>query len=162
MIVRNDVLDQVDHCRLCDTPLAADAKVCPRCGLSVLRMTRGAVEARPVDVLLAVMMAVAAGAVTFPLTYSAAMTLLRAGWAGTDFRGLFGVALWNSFVFGVPLVILARRWITRLRRGDFDRGWMWRDYWWFQLLAFSPIAGGMIALYSFTGRLDSLRWVLGF
>ncbi len=162
MINSETAPSDADGCRLCETPLPVDAKACPRCGLPVRHRGTEPVVVHPWDIWFTVIMAVAAGTVTFPLTCSAVVTWIQAGWTGTNFGGLIGVAVWNSFILGVPLVILARRWMTRVRRGDFDRGWMWRDYWWFQMLAFSPVVGGMIALYSFTGRLDSLRWVLGF
>lgn len=150
-----------DRCRLCDAVLAAEATVCPKCRLPVRRRTACTGPARPIDVTLSMIMALIALMTTLPPT---ALAVANAAMSGNwqDYLGrLFGLACWNGIIIGSPIVILARRWVTRVRREDFERAWMWRDYWWLQLMAFSPIFGALLALWTFNQRIDFLWHLFG-
>lgn len=151
----------IPRCRLCDAVLTTEATTCPKCGLLVRRRTSAPVEVRPLDVALSIVMAIVAAVLTEPITCSVTAGLILSG----NFRGLGDdlllIVCWNCVIVGLPVVILIRRWIWRVRRGDFERAWMWRDYWWFQLLAFSPVIGGLFALWLFSGMMDFVLRLVG-
>lgn len=145
--------EEVPRCRLCETVLTEAVTVCPKCGLPVRRSPFETPEARPIDVALSILMALIAAVLTVPITASATAVAVSTGRL-FDFGNLLPVTCWNCMIVGMPIAILIRRWMARVQRGDFDRSWMWRDYWWFQLLAFSPVVGGFIALLLFSGVMD--------
>ncbi|HET6425827.1 MAG TPA: hypothetical protein VFG20_19205 [Planctomycetaceae bacterium] len=153
--------DETPRCRLCDAVLATEAMAGPKCGLPVRRRSRDPVDVRPMDVALSIVMAIIAAVLTVPITCSVTASLILSG----NFRGLGDdlllIVCWNCVIVGLPVVILIRRWIWRVRRGDFERAWMWRDYWWFQLLAFSPVIGGLFALWLFSGIMDFVLRLVG-
>lgn len=151
--------DESQRCRLCDTELLPSAKQCPRCGLPV--RSAQLVRVRTRDVILTIIMATLAAIVTVPVTFLVTARLITSGFFGSNLTMLFLIGTWNCFILGFPIVILARRWVSRVRKGDFERGWMWRDYWYFQALAFSPLVGGMAALYVFSAVMDFVLWIVG-
>lgn len=152
--------EELPRCRLCETVIAADATICPKCGLPARRPPFENHEARPIDVALSILMALIAAVLTVPVTVSATAMAISSGRL-FDFGNLLPVTCWNCVIIGMPVAILIRRWMWRVQRGDFDRGWMWRDYWWFQLLAFSPVVGGFIALLLFSGVMDFVLHLVG-
>lgn len=148
------------RCRLCETVIAEDASVCPKCGLPAHRPRFESHEARPIDVALSILMALIAAVLTVPITASATAMAVSSGRL-VDFGNLVPITCWNCVIIGMPVAVLIRRWMARVQRGDFDRSWMWRDYWWFQLLAFSPVLGGVLALLLFSGLMDFVLHLLG-
>lgn len=124
-------------CPLCARDLEPDRRFCPHCG-TVLRPHDDPVEVRTKDVVLSVIMAVAALAVTLPVNWSMMRQAWNWGWSQTEPAELLLVSIWNGLFLGLPLLFLARRWYTRVRRGEFHPAWVWRDYWFLQLCALSP------------------------
>jgi hypothetical protein len=150
-----------DRCRLCETALPADAVKCPRCGLPVRRLTFDSPQVHPSDVLLSVIMAMVAVGLTLPFTISAISMMIMMGTLASSMGDLFLLVCWNGVIIGPPIVIIARRCITRVRKGHFERAWMWRDYWWLQFLSFSPVLGGILALFVFPERIAIFRSLFG-
>lgn len=44
----------------------------------------------------------------------------------------------NSYVLGIPVMVLLHQWYTRIRRGEFLHTWLWRECWRWQALTLSP------------------------
>ncbi len=124
-------------CPVCAEEFFPDSRFCSHCG-TVVRADDDPIEVRTKDVVLSVIMAVAALTVTLPVNLSMLNLAWNWGWSQTGPAELLLVGIWNGLFVGLPLLFLARRWYTRVRRGEFNYAWVWRDYWFLQLCALSP------------------------
>ncbi len=124
---------------MCETALPPAAVKCPRCGMLIRTAPSDTTEVHARDVVLAVIMAVIAIVGTVPMTYPMLKAIATSQATSTIGVEIVLVGIWNGIILGIPVVQLARRWYLRVRKGDFDHGWVWRDYWRLQVMALSPI-----------------------
>jgi ribosomal protein L40E len=125
-------------CRMCDAALPSDARVCPRCGYRVRRQTIDGDTPRVIDVVLAVVMVFLALVVTTLPTLHTARGMLSTGFVTTMMPEVLIVGVWNLIVLGCPVLFISRRWLARVRRGQFEHAVLLRDYWFLQAMALVP------------------------
>lgn len=131
--------ENVAHCRMCETAIPEAAQKCPRCGMPIRQPISDPTEVRTEDVVLSVIMAVMAIFGTVPMTYPVLRALATTGTTSALGAEIVVVGIWNGIILGIPIVLLVRRWFVRIRKGNFDHAWIWRDYWFLQAMALSPI-----------------------
>lgn len=131
--------EEPTHCRMCETVLPPAAQKCPRCGMPVRRVQSDPTEVRTHDVILSVLMAVMAILGTVPMTYPVLKRLGTLALSPDMAIELVLAGIWNGVILGIPVVQMARRWYTRVRKGNFHHAWVFRDYWFLQAMALSPV-----------------------
>jgi len=127
------------QCRMCESALPRDAHFCERCGFQVQRGPSDPVDVRTRDVVLSVIMACMALAATLIPTYPFASAAFLSGINPRAVPELIVIGMWNVLVLGCPILFVFRRWYTRVRRGEFHHAWVWRDYWFLQAMALTPV-----------------------
>jgi hypothetical protein len=145
-------------CRLCRKPMRSDLLFCPECSTPVRRYHFAPANATVLDYFLAVGSALLALSVTLPLT----VMLIRGIGANApgSAEAIIGVAIWNGWFLGIPVVACGRRWVWRIRRGEFDHRLIWREYWQMQCAALIPVflfLSCMAISYLWAG----FQWLLG-
>ncbi len=90
------------------------------------------------DYLLAVGSGLLALAVTLPMT-GMILSHLNNSQRGEAFMPIIAITLWNGWFLGIPLFACGRRWIWRIRRGEFDHRLAWREYWQIQCATLLPV-----------------------
>ena len=126
------------HCRLCRQPMRSDVLFCPECLTPVKSHLFAPANATVMDYVLAVGSALLALGVTLPLTGMLVAQLNNAQW-GDAFVPIVAITLWNGWFLGIPLFACGRRWIWRIRRGEFDHRLVWREYWQMQCATLIPV-----------------------
>ena len=125
-------------CRLCRRPMRSDLLFCPECGTPVKSHLFAPANATVMDYVLAVGSGLLALAVTLPMTGMLVAQLNNAQ-RGDVFEPIIAITLWNSWFLGIPLFACGRRWLWRIRRGDFDHRLVWREYWQMQCATLLPV-----------------------
>lgn len=136
------------HCWMCESPLPRDAHFCERCGFHIQTIRQGPVEVRTRDVVLSVIMAAVALAATLIPSYPFVTAMVFQQVSPVDYSHVCVIGIWNFLILGCPIMFLLRRWYMRVQRGEFNHAWVWRDYWFLQALALTPVwfFGGAYAI----------------
>ncbi|MDP1798068.1 MAG: hypothetical protein Q8K78_11325 [Planctomycetaceae bacterium] len=151
--IKDTFLGQPQRCRMCETPLAGDAVFCERCGYQTRTDSIDPLEVCTKDVFLSVIMAGVALSATLLPTYPIARAAYSSGINPATIAQLIVIGMWNVLVLGCPILFVFRRWYTRVRKGEFNHAWVWRDYWFLQAVALTPV-------WLFAG-IFGLSWLMG-
>ncbi len=126
------------YCRMCEAEMVPDDNYCPHCGTYGKTSKTDPVEVSAKDVVRSVFMAFVALVLTAMVSWRPIQRLLIGGWNRDRADALIAAGFWNFYILGLPVVFIARGWYTRVRRGEFNHAWIWRDYWFVQLIVLSP------------------------
>lgn len=111
---------------------------CRECGTPVQRYHYAPAHVTVMDYVLAVGSGLLALAVTIPMT-GMIVAQLNSAQRGEALMPIVAITLWNGWFLGVPLFACSRRWMWRIRRGEFDHRLAWREYWQIQCATLLPV-----------------------
>ncbi|HUQ68171.1 MAG TPA: hypothetical protein VM165_01535 [Planctomycetaceae bacterium] len=122
----------VIRCPMCGAAIAAGATICTECGEQRLatigtKCDSAPLPARPGDIVFAVVVALIALGIALPLNIELTHGVMR----GEPYMEIvvFMAAVWNTLVWGLPVVVVGRWWYLGTKRGDPDKTYLWRIYW---------------------------------
>ncbi len=140
--------DRAYYCRMCGAEFIPDDDFCPRCGVQGRTGMTDPVEVSTKDVVRSVFMAFIALTLTSTVSWYPIQRLITRGWSAIHDDDLIASGLWNFYILGLPALFIVRGWYTRVRRGEFNHAWIWRGYWFVQLMVLLPfvIIGGCLAV----------------
>lgn len=114
-------------------------------------------EAGGWDVVMSILMAVTAVIATLPVIAMALSALYSSRIRGSDLTKYLLMAAWSGCILGAPLLIIIRHWVCRVHGGNFNRSWIWRDYWYFQAWA---LTAAVVAAFILTTASQMIYFLL--